>query len=251
MKRVDFLICGAQKAGTSALDKYMRGHPGIQMPISKEIHYFDRESINWGEEIQTGYKLYHQSFNWTEKKIRGEATPVYMYWGKSWARISEYSREIKIILLLRNPITRAYSHWNMEKERGRENLEFMQAISCEENRLGTEEEQTIKHRIWSYVERGFYSKQIQYIYEYVNKENVLILKQEELLKDRSNALGKIYQHLAVEEIAHNQEITEHQSTYRKPMSKEAKIWLINRYSDEIKELERLLKWDCSSWLAIE
>ncbi len=251
MKRLDFLICGAQKAGTSALDKYMREHPSIQMPKSKEMHYFDREGINWNEQQETEYELYHQSFNWSEERTRGEATPVYMYWKRSWERIMEYKKAIKIIILLRNPITRAYSHWNMEEKRGRENLSFIEAIKCEKERLGFEGEQNINHRKWSYVDRGFYTKQIEYMYKYINKENVLILKQEELLRGRNKALCKIYDHLSVEQITHNREITEHQSAYREPISREAKIYLIDRYRDEIGRLERLLNWDCSSWLSIE
>lgn len=251
MKRIDFLICGAQKAGTSALDKYMRKHPSIQMPTSKEIHYFDRETINWEEEQGNDYKLYHQSFNWNEQKTRGETTPVYMYWKTSWARINKYHKELKIIILLRNPITRAFSHWNMERERGRENLGFMEAITSEGHRLGNHEEQTINHRKWSYVQRGFYSTQIQHIYNYINKKNVLILKQEELLESHTNALGKIYQHLNLKEIANNKEIIDHKSSYGESISKEAKIWLKNKYEDEIKKLECLLNWDCSSWLSVE
>jgi len=251
MKRIDFLICGAQKAGTSALDKYMRQHPSIQMPTSKEIHYFDRETVNWKEEQERDYKLYHQSFNWNEQKTRGESTPVYMYWKTCWERISEYNKELKIIILLRNPITRAFSHWNMEIERGRENLGFMEAITLEMQRLGIKEEQTINHRKWSYVERGFYSKQIQHIYKYINKNNVLILKQEELLKNHTNTLKKIYQHLNIKQLANNEEIIDHKSSYRESISKEAQIWLKSKYEDEIKKLECLLNWDCSDWLSIE
>ena len=65
----------------------------------------------------------------------GEATPIYIYWKKAIERLVRYNPNIKLIIVLRNPITRAYSHWNMMRNRNKENLSFVDAIAAEPERL--------------------------------------------------------------------------------------------------------------------
>ena len=126
-KKIDFLIVGAQKAGTSALDMYLRKHPEIEMARpQKEVHFFDDEK--YFKKNKVNYEVYHEYFTNDNSKIKGESTPVYMYWSLAMKRIYEYNPQIKIIAVLRNPIERAFSHWNKEKYRKRETADFSTAI---------------------------------------------------------------------------------------------------------------------------
>lgn len=132
-RKVNFLICGTQKGGTIVLDAYLRTHPEICMANHKEIHYFDREKYFLYQ--KPDYRQYHEFFNPNQNhKVLGETTPLYMYWYTAPRRNWEYNSNMKLILILRNPIERAYSHWNMQRDRGYDTLPFHKAIQSEEKR---------------------------------------------------------------------------------------------------------------------
>jgi len=132
--KISFLVVGTQKGGTSALDNHLRQHKSLQLAKRKEVHFFDKE-VNFKGEAD--YKAYHSSFNFSRnKKIYGECTPSYMYWNNSIKRIHQYNPNIKIIAILRNPIYRAFSHWNMECNRNNETLPFLKAIKKKKNGVG-------------------------------------------------------------------------------------------------------------------
>src|SRR4051795_9448938 len=118
---INFVIGGTQKGGTSALDAFLRQHPQICMPESrKELHFFDREE-NFARPPK--YRKYHANFRpGPGHRVTGEATPIYMYWDAAPARIWSYNPAMKWILVLRNPVERAFSAWNMETKRGAENV---------------------------------------------------------------------------------------------------------------------------------
>ncbi len=131
--KVGFLICGTQKGGTTALDAYLREHPEVCMANAKEVHFFnDGPRFSGGD---PDYSPYHAYFSpEPAHKVIGEATPIYMYWETAPRRIWEYNPNMKLIVLLRNPIARAFSHWNMETRRSSETLSFIDAIKNEDER---------------------------------------------------------------------------------------------------------------------
>src|ERR1700759_739573 len=130
--KVDFVIGGTQKGGTSALGSFVRQHPQIYMPEKKELHFFDREE-NFRR--KPSYRDYHAYFKPGKgQKTLGEATPIYMYWNPAPQRIWEYNPAMKWIVILRDPAERAFSGWKMETSRGREKLGFEDAINQEAER---------------------------------------------------------------------------------------------------------------------
>ncbi len=107
--RVDFLIAGVQKGGTFSLYRLLERHPEISLSKAKEVHFFDNGEIDWSS---PRYGPYHRNFpRWREGQVRGEATPIYIYWPEALERIRTYNPDIKLILLLRDPIERTYSAW--------------------------------------------------------------------------------------------------------------------------------------------
>ncbi len=132
--KIDFAIIGTQKGGTSALDYYLRQHPEIGMASRKETHFFDNEKVFSKSKIS--YRKLEKEFDFSaENKIYGEATPIYMYWKPAIRRIWEYNKDIKLIIVLRNPIDRAFSNWNMEVSRNVEKKCFSYCIKNESNRI--------------------------------------------------------------------------------------------------------------------
>jgi hypothetical protein len=175
---VDFFIVGTQKGGTTALDTYLRQHPCIQMGSVKEVHFFDDDRINWE---RPAYHLLHSYFDRQDsrKTIRGEATPIYSYWPHSLERISRYNPSAKLIMCLRHPAYRAYSHWRMETTRKAETLSFEEAIAGTGRRRVRDAVGGV-HRVFSYVERGFYADQIRRLQRLFTPSHVLYLRTEDL-----------------------------------------------------------------------
>jgi len=218
------------------------------MPQSKELHFFDNESVQWDGNCDSIKERYHSLFPAAEGRLRGEATPIYMYWKPCAERLWRYNPELKLIAILRNPITRAYSHWNMEIARGRETDAFLTAIRSELKQL--EGNNKFQHRTHSYVSRGLYCQQILRIRDWFPPESLLILKHDDLLSTPESTLSKVYHHIGASPYPLESPLKRHVGNYREPINEEARVLLHELFRDEIRSLERLLDWNCSSWLEV-
>ncbi len=244
--KVGFVVAGTQKGGTSALDKYLRKNQDILMATDKEVHFFDDES-NFSKGKNVNYSTYHSNFKGvTQETLLGEATPIYMYWYDAPGRIWDYNPQMKFIIILRNPIERAYSHWNMERDRDAENLTFLEAINSEEHRC--REALPLQHRLYSYVDRGFYTEQLKRIWHFFPKEQTLILKNQDLKYQLDKTLAEIAKFLNVSNFQNIQHKEIHSRPYVSKMTPDEHHQLRDIFLYEIKELEQLLNWDCSDWL---
>lgn len=271
--RVDFLIVGAQKSGTTALWAYLRLHPEICMAGRKEVHFFDNERIFNDEpaghdslkklfqKLRRGcigsassvpddlsgdkYDLYHASFlPQPPQRLCGEASPTYMYWYDAPGRIWKYNPAMKLIIILRNPIDRAYSHWNMRRVNRGERRSFRAALEYEVNTP----RRKLPFQNKGLIDRGFYTEQIRRIWHYFHEEQTLILRFEELRNEPQATIDKVCDFLGVTRIEAVLAKELRSNPYPSPLSKEDRDFLKNMYKFEIKKLERLLGWDCREWL---
>ena len=185
--RVAFIIAGVQKAGTTALFDHLGEEPGVALAATKEVHFFDDEARDWAA---PDYGAYHASFPAADGRPRGEATPIYLYWPGSLQRIRAYNPGMKLIVLLRDPVARAWSHWRMETARGAETHPFAWCIRQGRQRL-FEAQPWGHHRAYSYVERGFYGEQIERLLGLFPADQLLILRAEDLRADPAVALGAV------------------------------------------------------------
>ena len=136
----DFYIIGVQKSGTSALYDYLIQHPCIYPVRTKEIRYFDKyykNGNNWYQ-VNFPFKIHRHFVNKILGKpfVTGEATERYIDHPRVPERIKKITPNAKFIVLLRNPVERAYSHWNMLKNsvKDKENCSFEDAVGLEEKR---------------------------------------------------------------------------------------------------------------------
>src|SRR6266404_5902807 len=242
---VDFVIGGTQKGGTSALDSFLRQHPEICMPeTKKELHFFDRE------EDDRDYKKYHTNFQpKPQHRVIGEASPIYMYWETAPYRIWSYNPKMKWILVLRNPVERAFSAWNMETKRGAENLSFKEAVEKEAERC--REALPLKHRVYSYIDRGFYAHQVRRLFNIFEQDNCLILLNEELRNDHKKTLRAVFDFLNVDSSFIPPEASVFEQEYMNKIDRELYSRLIDIFYFDIKELEGILQRDLSGWLPKE
>ena len=122
--KVDFFIVGAPKAGTTSLYHYLNEHPEISMSSQKEPDYFSdadiqNEGMYYGKNRIDTIKKYHSLFDDnSESKLKGEASVSYLFYKNVPQKIKAYNPDSKIIIMLRNPIERAFSHYLMDYRLG-------------------------------------------------------------------------------------------------------------------------------------
>ncbi len=196
----DYLIIGAQRAGTTSLQRIITQHPAV-MParLSKGVHYFD---VNYSR----GTSWYRSHFPTSKRlgkggltRLTGEASPYYMFHPQGPIRIARELPNVRLIVLLRDPVERAISHHRHETLRGLEDLDLMQALSQEGVRLEGEEAKLSQddayishaHRNFSYVARGMYRDQLDRLYRHFARDNVLVIQSERFCSEPASVYGDV------------------------------------------------------------
>jgi Sulfotransferase domain len=160
-------------------------------------------------------------------------------------RIWNYNNQIKLLIVLRNPADRAFSHWNMQRDRGLENLDFLAAVQEEKNRAG--ETLPFQLRKFSYIDRGFYGKQMERVFRYFPREQVHIIKFEDFRRNARKALDAVCDFLGVEPLKNLSNVETGSTPYARNMTSSERQYLLDLYRNDIDRLENLLAWDCSDW----
>ena len=195
----DFLILGAQKAGTTALYAYLRWHPQVTGPSFKEVSFFDRHYAH-------GERWYRAHMPVRRSGIVGEASPSYLSHPAAPERVARMLPRARLIALLRNPVDRAFSHYQHEVALGREELSFEDALAREDERMEGEVERMVRdpayfsYAWWNYtyVARGRYAEQLERWYESFPSEQLLVLLTDELAADTAATYERVLQFLGVD-----------------------------------------------------
>lgn len=204
--RLSFMIVGAQKAGTSALAQFLDAHPEIDMSSRKEAHLFDAPeySRDWtSADIDERYRPHFTQCRFTGlpgETVLGEATPVYLFLRDIPAELRRYNPALRVLVLLRDPVERAISHYYMEKGRGGEGRPLWQALLLEPFRLRRSRDERhaeSAQRVHSYRARGLYSRQLRDLYRVFPPEQVLVVRAEDLLRDHDAVLRRVFGFLEV------------------------------------------------------
>ncbi len=199
----DFVVIGAKKCGTTSFYHLLAQHPYVEPAATKELHFFDRlfdEGTEW-------YRRCFPPPKWKDGRwtITGEATPYYMFHPHAPRRMAETVPHARLIALLRNPVDRAYSDYQMMARRGFEHLEFEEAIEAEEARLRDvkdklledEHYDSFEHQRFSYLSRGIYVDQLLSWSKFFSEEQLLVLKSEDLLERPEDTFKLVFDFLAL------------------------------------------------------
>jgi Sulfotransferase domain len=206
----DFIIIGAMRCGTSSLYRYLIEHPCIAPALRKEVHFFDRNffrnGTNWYRQHfpSSLYKYYVRTLL-RRDFITGEGSPYYVFHPHAAKRVFQTVPRGKLIVLLRNPVDRAYSHYHYEVKRGRETFSFEEAIEWEPKRLAGERErmladqryESLNCRYYSYVFRGLYADQLKNWLGLFPKEQFLFVRSEDFFASPSAILAETLQFLGL------------------------------------------------------
>lgn len=170
-----FFIVGAQKAGTTTIHDALYQHQDVCLPAIKETHFFS-QSNNYA----LGEKWYAEQFKKNRNaKVWGEVNPEYMFYPKAPNRISKSISPSVIVIIIREPISRAYSHYLMSVRRGVENMTFRDAMSAENSRANLEDVEYMSY--FSYKQRGMYSEQIKRLKDKFRNSKFIYIKFESLM----------------------------------------------------------------------
>jgi hypothetical protein len=205
----DFLILGAQKAGTTALYAYLRWHPEITGPSFKEVSFFDRHYPR-GEMWYRAH-LPARPRQWVARRRRGrwpvvgEASPSYLFHPLAPERVVALLPRARLIAVLRNPVDRAFSHYQHEVALGREPLPFEDALAAEDERMRGEMERMLRDpsyfsEAWwnhTYAARGRYAEQLERWFAVFPREQLLVLFSDELLQQPEATYARVLDFLGV------------------------------------------------------
>ena len=199
----NFLIIGTQRGGTTSLYNYLVERPGVAPAAVKELHFFDKKfhkgAAWYRAHFPTSVQKY--AFEQTSKHhfVTGEASAYYLFHPHAPKRVAQLLPDTKFIVLLRNPVDRAYSQYNFEVDLGRESLSFEDALAAEEERIGKERERmladehyvSINHSRYSYLARGLYADQLCTWMGFFPREQFLLLKSEDFFTDPASTLETV------------------------------------------------------------
>jgi hypothetical protein len=210
----DFLIIGAQKSGTTFLYNLLSKHPLVEPAAKKELHFFDHR-------FDFGVEWYRRCFpapRWEggRRTITGEASPYYLFHPRAAGRVAQVVPEARLIVLLRNPVDRAYSHHQQLVRKGGEPLGFEEAIEAEEERLRGERNRLLEdehyasfeHQRLSYLSWGVYIDQLLRWTGFFDREQLLVLKSEDFFEKPKQTLKVVLQYLELPEWEPGEEVLE-------------------------------------------
>ena len=194
--KVDFFIVGAPKAGTTSLYHYLSEHPQVEMSSQKEPDYFSDKAIHeqgmyYAKNRVNTLDKYESLFVQKESVVYGEASVSYLFYENVAEDIKKYNPNAKIIIMLRNPIERAFSHYLMDYRLGLISDSF-------ENVLAKISKHKNAHLFYQqYIEVSKYAKQIQRYLDFFKKENILFIDYEDFKKNVSKTVDQVYNFLNI------------------------------------------------------
>lgn len=243
--KTNFLIAGASRSGTATLSRCIMQHPQASLPTEMRTGFFLNDELF--ERGNPNPSNYHQHFeSSTDAKCIGECEPMTLYWQEGIPRVYRYNPDMKMIVVLRNPIERAYSDWQQAVNRGAEHMDFVSAINLEPHRI-RELGQKGQCKNFSYLDKGFYSRQLKHLYQYFDPHQVLCLRAENIADNPEVAVYQVFEFLDLPYIEVDT-AAQQVGNYTQSMPAEVYNELIEIYRRDVYRVEELLGWNCSDWL---
>ena len=206
----DFLIVGAQKAGTTSLYAYLCEHPQVLGARAKEVHYFDHQyqksALWYRSNFPTRWAMLRRRVSTGKRVLTCESSPYYLFHPHSCRRIARILPRARIIIMLRAPAERAYSHYQHNVRAGWETLPFQEAVAQEPARLAPVVDRILRdqlapcnpHACYSYVSRGHYLEQVASYEAAFGRDHVKVISSEQFFAQPRQAYQEILEFLGLD-----------------------------------------------------
>jgi hypothetical protein len=201
----DFLVLGAQKAGTTSLGLFLYRHPDVFWTPRPELHYFDRDfdrGLSWYRSWFARRSVVETHERRTGRPARvGEKTPSYVVLPDGPTRVAAVLPGVKLVVSLRDPVSRAYSQWSMNLRTGRETLSFADALEAEPERLASVDLRASVSGT-SYLEHGYamrsrYAEQLERWLAHFDRSQLYVYRSEDLYRDPERWIPPLLDHVGV------------------------------------------------------
>ncbi len=243
------LVIGVQRGGTSSLYRYLGAHPQVEPSLRKEVEYFTRR-------YSEGESWYRAHFPLQRKgSITFEADPYYLFHPLAAERASALVPEARLVVMLRDPVKRAFSHWQHNRRLGVEPLDFAAALDAEAERLAGEEERIRadpsydpwNHNMLSYTERGRYAAQLRTWLTHYPEDRLLVLRSEDFYTDTPATFDRVVDFLQLDpwrppEFA-NWSYSRGGGPAKERIDSDLSAALARSFVTDNRELEAMLGWD--------
>ncbi len=197
-----YLVVGTKRGGSTALASWIARHPQVApCRAGKGTHYFD---VNHGR----GQAWFRSRFEKPRApwRVTGEASPYYMFHPLAPARIKQSLPDARLVVVLREPVARAWSQFRRETDTGHEHLSFGEALAAESTRLAGEHERLLSqpgyesfaHRHHSYRARGHYAEQLGGLHALFGPRQVLVVQSEAMFSDPNRELARVWSFIGVD-----------------------------------------------------
>lgn len=249
---IDFLVIGAQRGGTQSFYKYLLQHHAVVPATKPDIQFFDLH-------FEQGWDWYLRHFpllngyygpNRISGHITGEASPLYFHHPLAAERIKHHLPHAKLIVLLRNPTDRAYSHYRQAVRLGKETLSFLMALKMEAKRSekGLQRirenpriyaERNVAH---AYIGHGLYAPQIRRWLSYFPREQLLFIRSEDFFADPLPQVEAAYAFLGLSGYRPNVEPPP-ASSFFECLTEGTRTKIDRFFQQSNEEVGRLLHWN--------
>lgn len=250
----DFLIIGAQKCGTTSLYSHLASHPCVGAAFEKEVRYFNNhyeKGVGW-------YKAHFPTIKQQQKMTRrngsnfitGEGEPSYLPNPFAAERVLDLVPDVKLIVMLRNPVERAYSHYQHRFARDREKRSFEEVCATDKetlrngwDNLPIEDTVRLGRSHYSYLARGFYYEQLKKWFAVFPKDRFLIIRAEDFFAATQAGYDEVLDYLGLPAHRLEQRKRHNVGKYTESMSDTTRQDLVDYFRPQNEKLYELLDRD--------
>ena len=185
---VDFLGIGASKCATTELSEILNSSSEIFIPPLKEIYYFNDRNPVYPDRVNPNFgknrRWYHAHFDWSFNNI-GEVSPIYFTNVAAPKAIHEYNPDIKLFVILRHPVERAYSQWKFERQRG---------VESSDNFI-----ESLRRKDGKYINESLYGKALERYLKYFGREQIHIIFFEDYIRNKNQVVEGLLHFLGIDD----------------------------------------------------
>lgn len=245
----DLMVIGAQRSGTTSLYRHLSGHPNVRWPLFvKSPHWLDAHHERSRRWYRAHFPLTRQ-LRGDPVQLTGEASPYFLFHPAVPARIAEHVPEARLVAILRDPVSRAWSQFQHEQARGYEDLDFRAALDAEQDRIAPELPHLAEpgyvgyhHRHHAYVARGLYADQIRRYHEVLDPSQMLVVLTDDLQAAPQDTFDRVCDFVGLPRHELEQAPRHHARSYS-AMPDDVRQELVERFREPNRELAELLGRD--------